>query len=27
MPAADDPCRTASPEAMRAFTFTDRLYA
>ena len=26
-PAADDPCRTASPEAMRAFTFTDRLYA
>ena len=27
VPAADDPCRTASPEAMRAFTFTDRLYA
>jgi uncharacterized protein YcgI (DUF1989 family) len=26
-PAADDPCRTASPEAMRAFLFTDRLYA
>jgi uncharacterized protein len=22
-----DPCRTASPEAMRAFAFTDRLYA
>jgi uncharacterized protein len=28
-PAAgvDDPCRTSSPEAARAFTFTDRLYA
>jgi urea carboxylase-associated protein 2 len=26
-PAADDPCRTASPEAARAFTFTDRLFA
>jgi urea carboxylase-associated protein 2 len=26
-PAADDLCRTASPEAARAFTFTDRLYA
>jgi uncharacterized protein YcgI (DUF1989 family) len=26
-PAADDPCRTASPEAERAFTFTDRLFA
>jgi uncharacterized protein len=26
-PAADDPCRTASPEATRAFTFTDRLFA
>jgi len=26
-PGADDPCRTASPEAARAFTFTDRLYA
>jgi uncharacterized protein len=25
--AADDPCRTASPEAVRAFMFTDRLYA
>jgi len=25
--AADDPCRTGSPEAMRAFQFTDRLYA
>jgi urea carboxylase-associated protein 2 len=24
---ADDPCRTASPEAMRAFAFTDRLFA
>lgn len=24
---ADDPCRTGSPEAMRAFEFTDRLYA
>jgi urea carboxylase-associated protein 2 len=23
----EDPCRTASPEAMRAFDFTDRLYA
>jgi uncharacterized protein len=26
-PAADDACRTASPEAARAFTFTDRLFA
>jgi hypothetical protein len=26
-PAADDPCRTASPEATRAFVFTDRLFA
>ncbi|HMK79891.1 MAG TPA: urea amidolyase associated protein UAAP1 [Xanthobacteraceae bacterium] len=26
-PAADDPCRTASPEAARAFAFTDRLQA
>jgi uncharacterized protein len=25
--AQDDPCRTASPEAARAFAFTDRLYA
>jgi urea carboxylase-associated protein 2 len=25
--AQDDPCRTASPEAARAFTFTDRLFA
>ena len=25
--AADDPCRTASPEATRAFAFTDRLFA
>jgi uncharacterized protein len=25
--AADDPCRTASPEAARAFVFTDRLHA
>jgi uncharacterized protein len=25
--AKDDPCRTASPEAARAFVFTDRLYA
>ena len=25
--AADDPCRTASSEATRAFEFTDRLYA
>src|SRR6202048_5324951 len=25
--AADDPCRTGSPEAIRAFGFTDRLYA
>jgi uncharacterized protein len=25
--AADDPCRTGAPEAMRAFEFTDRLYA
>jgi urea carboxylase-associated protein 2 len=24
--AADDPCRTASPEAARAFAFTDQLY-
>jgi urea carboxylase-associated protein 2 len=24
---ADDPCRTGSPEAARAFAFTDRLYA
>jgi len=23
----NDPCRTASPEAARAFTFTDRLFA
>ena len=23
----DDPCRSASPEAMRAFAFTDRLFA
>src|SRR4051794_10951374 len=27
LPATDDPCRTTSPEAVRAFTFTDRLYA
>jgi uncharacterized protein YcgI (DUF1989 family) len=26
-PAADDPCRTSSPEATRAFAFTDRLFA
>jgi uncharacterized protein len=26
-PAVDDPCRTASPEAVRAFAFTDRLFA
>jgi len=26
-PAHDDPCRTTSPEAVRAFTFTDRLFA
>jgi uncharacterized protein len=26
-PGADDPCRTASPEATRAFNFTDRLFA
>jgi hypothetical protein len=25
--AEDDPCRTASPEAARAFVFTDRLFA
>jgi urea carboxylase-associated protein 2 len=25
--AADDPCRTISPEIARAFAFTDRLYA
>ena len=25
--AADDPCRTTSPEIGRAFQFTDRLYA
>jgi urea carboxylase-associated protein 2 len=25
--AADDPCRTTSPEIARAFQFTDRLYA
>lgn len=25
--AADDPCRTTSPEIVRAFEFTDRLYA
>ena len=25
--AADDPCRTASPEIARAFQFTDRLFA
>ena len=24
---ADDPCRTTSPEIVRAFQFTDRLYA
>jgi len=27
MAAEDDPCRTASPEAARAFAFTDRLFA
>ena len=26
-PTPDDPCRTASPEAARAFMFTDRLFA
>ncbi len=26
-PAADDPCRTMSPEIARAFEFTDRLHA
>jgi urea carboxylase-associated protein 2 len=26
-PTPDDPCRTASPEAVRAFMFTDRLFA
>ena len=26
-PTLDDPCRTASPEAVRAFMFTDRLFA
>jgi uncharacterized protein len=26
-PTLDDPCRSASPEAVRAFIFTDRLYA
>jgi uncharacterized protein len=26
-PAPDDPCRTTSPEIVRAFEFTDRLYA
>jgi uncharacterized protein len=26
-PGADDPCRTTSPEAARAFIFTDRLFA
>jgi uncharacterized protein YcgI (DUF1989 family) len=25
--APDDPCRTASPEIVRAFQFTDRLHA
>jgi uncharacterized protein YcgI (DUF1989 family) len=25
--ASDDPCRTTSPEIVRAFQFTDRLYA
>src|SRR6266481_1563822 len=25
-PATDDPCRTTSPEIVRAFEFTDRLY-
>jgi urea carboxylase-associated protein 2 len=27
LPTADDPCRTMSPEIVRAFEFTDRLYA
>jgi len=27
VPAADDPCRTTSPEIARAFVFTDRLHA
>jgi uncharacterized protein len=27
LPAPDDPCRTTSPEIVRAFEFTDRLYA
>jgi uncharacterized protein YcgI (DUF1989 family) len=27
LPAQDDLCRTASPEAERAFTFTERLHA
>jgi uncharacterized protein len=26
-PGVDDPCRTATPEAVRAFEFTDRLHA
>jgi urea carboxylase-associated protein 2 len=26
-PTRDDPCRTTSPEIVRAFAFTDRLYA
>jgi hypothetical protein len=26
-PAPDDPCRTTSPEIVRAFEFTDRLFA
>jgi uncharacterized protein YcgI (DUF1989 family) len=26
-PGRDDPCRTTSPEIIRAFEFTDRLYA
>jgi urea carboxylase-associated protein 2 len=26
-PAPDDPCRTTSPEIIRAFQFTDRLHA
>jgi len=26
-PASDDPCRTTSPEIIRAFEFTDRLHA
>jgi uncharacterized protein len=25
--SAEDACRTASPEAIRAFAFTDRLFA